>query len=82
MEDKLNIIEVLHENNTMYFYLGLLISSDNLYTLDDYEKSLTKLYELKNNIDSANINDEQKNKYLTYIDEGINILKQEMKQFK
>ena len=82
MEDKLNIIEVLHENNTIYFYLGCLISSDNLYTLDDYEKSLTKLYELKNNIDSANINDEQKNKYLTYIDEGINILKQEMKQFK
>lgn len=65
------VIEKLHENNLMYFYLGGLINSNNLSSISDCERSLRDLNRLKESLPKAKIENECKAKYAKFIEDGF-----------
>lgn len=79
MEEK-NILEKLQENNLLDFYLVSLISSDTLITIEDCEKSLDKIKEVKEHLITANI--DNKEQYADMIDKGEEIIKRDLEMFK
>lgn len=82
MEDKLiekiNFVKEAIENNMIFLILGSLISADNLTDKESYQKSIKILNEFNDIISSMNdLSEEEKNKYLIYIKESLEMLQKE-----
>lgn len=75
------LIEKLHENGMMYFYLVSLISSDTLTSIELCEKSKLQLEELIKNIPLTSLTEVEKKKYLDYCYDGIDICERDKKEF-
>lgn len=77
---KENLLEKLQNNNLLDFYLVSLISSDALITVEDCERSLSKIQEVKEHLITANI--DNKEQYADMIDKGEEIIKRDLEMFK
>lgn len=82
MEDKLiekiKFVKEAIENNMIFLILGSLISADNLTDKESYQKSIKILNEFNDIISSMNdLSEEEKNKYLIYIKESLEMLQEE-----
>ncbi|MBR6516923.1 MAG: hypothetical protein IKT40_08835 [Bacilli bacterium] len=75
-----NFLERLQKDKFLDFYLVSLISSDTLLTVEDCEKSLKKILELKELIKTANIDD--KERYEKFINDGEKIILRDMEMLK
>ena len=64
-----------------YFYLANLISSDTIIDKESAQHSLDELKFIKDNIKYINIDDTLKKKLKKYINDGIKIVKGELKYF-
>ena len=82
MEDKLSekikFVKEAIENNMIFLILGSLISADNLTDKESYQKSIKILNEFNDIISSMNdLSEEEKNKYLIYVKESLEMLQEE-----
>ena len=75
-----NFLERLQKDKLLDLYLVSLISSDTLLTVEDCEKSLKKILELKELIKTANIDD--KERYEKFINDGEKIILRDMEMLK
>lgn len=76
-----NIVEKLHKNDMMWFFLVSLISSDTLLSVEDCETSLREITSLKKYLEESNLDEKIKEDYRRYIDDGIEIINRDMKIF-
>ena len=76
------IENILSNDQIRYLYLASLISSDKIYNFETANDSLQELMFLKNNIDYLNLNVNILKEVKDYIDKGINIVNNDLKEFK
>lgn len=76
------LVDKLYQENLFPLMLGLLVSSDNLDTLETYNKHISTLEDmLKELSDSTIIPVEDKEKYTIKINECLSILNKEKDSF-
>ena len=76
------IEEILTNGQLRYLYLVSLFSSDNVYDTQTAVDSMKKLHRLKNSIDYLNLEEGIRNEVKKYVDEGIDIVNNDLKNFK
>ncbi len=74
------MLKKLIEEKMIYFFLGSLISSDNLNNENDYNKSIKILNDTR--VALIDLDDESKEKYIQYIDDELKLLKKELSNLK
>ena len=70
-------VKSFHEKGLMWFLFGTLISADSLIKIKDYESSIRILEKLQKSIPEANINQEDKDKYLEKVNSCLELVKKE-----
>lgn len=75
------LIETLHTNGMLYFYLVSLISADTLISVENCEKSIYQLNLTKKSLEEAEIPDVDKAKYLDYCKNGLEICEKDKNNF-
>ena len=83
MEKKLkgSDIDLICRNKAEYMFMVSLISSDNIRTLEDAEKSLEFLDDVENAVKEAPISNEKKAVFEKYIVKGRSILNGDIERF-
>jgi hypothetical protein len=74
--------KILQNEQFRYLYLVGLISSDTNITVDECNENLNNLNYIKDNIDSLNLNNEVKNEVVKFVNDGIEILNNDLKNLK
>lgn len=69
------LVKKLIEEDMIYFFLGSLVSSDSLNNKTDYEESIKILNDTR--LVLIDLDAENKEKYIQYIENEISILKSE-----
>lgn len=81
-KDLETLSKILHNEQFRYLYLVGLISSDTNITVDECNDNLNNLNYIKDNIDSLNLNNEVKNEVVKFVNDGIEILNNDLKNLK
>ena len=74
-------IDTICKNKAEYLFLVALISSDNIVSKEDAEKSLEVIDEVEEALKTATISDKKKQEFETYIEKGRSILKDDIEYF-
>ena len=61
-------IKAFHDKGLLWMLIKTLTSKDNVKSKKDYENSKKRIQELKENLPNANINEEDKIKYIACVD--------------
>lgn len=77
----LNYSHIFNDDSIRYLFLGSLISSDTIVDMESSDKSLNDLLFIKTNIDLFDINDDIRQEVLKHVDNGIDIINNDKKQF-
>ena len=81
-KEQIELYERIFSNDSnRYFILGSLVTSDGLYSIEDYNKRLEQITFIKEHIDEMNIRDDVKKEVIKYVKKAEKILKKEMKDF-
>ena len=75
-------IELLCHINMEYFYLGTLISSDNIDTIEDVEKKLRCIKHGEDAVRNAKISEKKKEEFFNYFEKAKDILKGDIERFR
>ena len=75
-------IEILCRINMEYFYLGSLISSDKILTIEDAKKGLEYIGNGEKAVENAKISDEKKKEFYNYFKKAKRILRHNIEEFK
>ena len=76
-------IDIICRNSeTKYMFLASLISSDNILTIKDAEKSLSFISQIEKALDTASISDAEKDEIKKYLEKGKSILNADIERFK
>ena len=75
-----NLIDILHENDMLYFVLGSLISADSLVDAESCHKALDYLENLKRDFETSSLKDDQKLK--SFLDKAEDVIVRELQYFK
>ena len=75
------IIETICESKMEYIFLASLISSDNILTIEDAEKSLQEIDDAENAVKESNLSDEKKDEFRDFFRKGREILKSDIEIF-
>lgn len=75
-------IEIICRNKMEYMFLASLISSDNVRSVDDAEKSLDFISDIEKAVEDSKIPNTKKDEFRNYIKKGKDILKADIKRFK
>lgn len=73
------MLKKLIEEKMIYFFLGSLISSDNLNNKSDYQRSIKILNDTR--LALMDLDVENKEKYIQYVDDSLSLLKKEFESF-
>lgn len=73
------MLKKLIEEKMIYFFLGSLISSDNLNNENDYQRSIKILNDTR--LALMDLDVENKEKYIQYVDDSLSLLKKEFESF-
>lgn len=73
------MLKKLIEEKMIYFFLGSLISSDNLNNKSDYQRSMKILNDTR--LVLMDLDVENKEKYIQYVDDSLSLLKKEFESF-
>lgn len=82
MEISSKIIEEICEGGTEYLFLVSLISSDNILTVEDAENGLKYIEESEKAVKGADIPNEKKEEFYTFLKKGKVILLGDIERFK
>lgn len=74
-------IDAICESKLEYLFLASLISSDNILTTEDANKSLKYIDKVEKALGDATITDEKKEEFRNYIEKGRDILKKDIERF-
>lgn len=74
--------KILKNDQFRYLYLAGLISSDTNITIDECNENLNNLNYLKDNIDKLDLINEVKNEVVKFVNDGIKILNNDLKNLK
>lgn len=77
----LNYSNVFNDDSIRYIFLGSLISSDNIVDMESADSALNNLLFIKTHINLFDINDEIRQEVLKYVDDAIDIINNDKKQF-
>ena len=75
-------IDIICHNNFEHQFMVSLISSDNVNSIKDAEKSLDFINEVENALKTASISESKKMEFSEYINKGKEILNAEIERFK
>jgi len=76
-------IDIICRNKEIkYMLLVSLISSDNILTIEDAEKSLSFISQIEKALDTASISDAEKDEIKKYLEKGKSILNADIERFK
>lgn len=76
-------IDIICRNKEIkYMLLVSLISSDNILTIEDAEKSLSFISQIEKALDTASISDAEKDEIKKYLEKGKSILSADIERFK
>ena len=75
-----NLIDILHENDMLYFVLCSLISADSLVDINACHKALKCLADLKRELQTSKLKDAPKLK--SFLDNAESIIKRDLENFK
>lgn len=75
-------IDLICRSGLEYMFLVSLISSDNIKTIEDAEKSLKFIDEVEDAVKNAPISDNKKAEFNEYITKGRGILNGDIERFK
>lgn len=75
-------IEKICELNLEYLYLGALISSDNILTIQDAEEGLKKIEDAEKAVDESSLSAKKKIELKGYFEKAKNILNGDIERFK
>jgi hypothetical protein len=75
-------IDIICQHNFEYQFMVSLISSDNINSIEDAEKSLDFLNEVENALKTASISESKKTEFIKYIKKGKEILNADIENFK
>ena len=75
-------IEKICELNLEYLYLGSLISSDNIMTIQDAEEGLKKIEGTEKAVDESSLSAKKKMELKGFLERGRNILNGDIERFK
>ena len=78
MKDLLNRFKA---NDLIWFYIGSLISADNLLSANDCDRAINLLKEIINAIPETDFSEEEKEKIIKYCNDGVNICESDKKEF-
>lgn len=78
------LIEKLYETDMLWFFMGCLVSDENLYDVEDCEKTLDTLNKIQDSLlhDTPDINETELEKLNHYVNESINIVNNLIKDYK
>lgn len=86
MEDKIKklaeLIDEITGNGLEYMFLGSMISSDNIRTIEDAEKSLESIENVEKALPLTVISNDKKKEFEEYIKKGKEILNADIERFK
>lgn len=75
-----NFLQELKDNNVIYAVYGCCISSDSNHTIEECEKHIDWLNEMRESLEKLNWKD--KEEHLKLVDDGIKILKTDIETLK
>ena len=75
-------VKTFHEKGLMWMVFGILIPSDTFAKLKEYEDSIRILGKLQKSIPEADINQEDKDKYLEKANKVMDLLQKEYEEKK
>ena len=75
-------IDIICQHNFEYQFMVSLISSDNINSIKDAEKSLDFINEVENALKTASISESKKMEFRKYIKQGREILNADIERFK
>lgn len=79
-KEQIELYERIFSNDSdRYFILVSLVTSDGLYSIEDYNKRLEQITFIKAHIDEMNLYDNVKKEVMKYVKKAEKILKKEMK---
>ena len=76
-----NLVDALHESGMFYLYLGILISSDSVFSKEDALSSINSLKSLEKELDSSSLSSKVKSKYKKEIKKCYEVLNSDIKRF-
>lgn len=76
-----NLVDALHESGMFYLYLGILISSDSIFSKEDALNSMNSLKSLEKELDNSSLNSKVKSKYKKEIKKCYVVLNSDLKRF-
>jgi len=76
-----NLLNQLKNNGLLWLYFGTLISSDNILTVEDCDRSIELLKQTKKAIPNSEISEEEKKELLQFCDNGIKICEADKNNF-
>ena len=76
-----NLVEMLHEKDMFYLYLGILISSDSIFSKEDALNSMNSLKLLEKELDNSSLNSKVKSKYKKEMKKCYEVLNSDLKRF-
>lgn len=80
--DDINTLEKIFESEPMRFmFLIELISSDNIVDKKTCQDAIEQLEFIDDNINSMQLTDEVKTQVIEYVNNGLNILNNDLKRF-
>ena len=80
-KEQIELYERIFSNDSdRYFILASLVTSDGLYSIEDYNKRLEQITFIKKHIDEMNLYDNVKKEVMKYVKKAEKILKKEMKE--
>lgn len=80
-KEQIELYERIFSNDSdRYFILVSLVTSDGLYSIEDYNKRLEQITFIKKHIDEMNLYDNIKKEVMKYVNKAEKVLKKEMKE--
>lgn len=76
-----NLVEMLHEKDMFYLSLGILISSDSIFSKEDALNSMNSLKLLEKELDNSSLNSKVKSKYKKEMKKCYEVLNSDLKRF-
>lgn len=75
------LLNKFKDNGLIWFYLGSLVSADNLMSVEDCDRAIKLLNETIEAIPETDFSNEDKEKIINHCKEGIEICESDKKEF-
>lgn len=75
------LLNKFKDNGLVWYYLGALVSADNLLTVEDCDRAIVLLNDTIKAIPETDFSEEDKDKLIKYCNDSIEICESDKKEF-